>query len=419
MAAIGLCLCGIDDDPPAPRRDLGELADVVLGEQHDVERDLGAPPPRRAPHAPATSAMPRALGVAGARRRRSRPRPRREAARRSASWRGPNDAPSPLGPPSPTGWRAPCGRAPPAAAASPSHHRLVTVANVVGTACWPSVRAIIGASPPCARGRRRPCDAAPQLGADDRVGAAPHDERRWRRRRCPGSSRRGGRSRRRSGPTIARSRGSSGMTRLPPSAASSTIASTSKRATSQARGDRRRPRPAGVAGVGLGAGERGLGLEHRLRPTPAADVSRGDRAGGGEEAERSSDGEEDGLIVAPAGGCRSASDPAPSAAGEQRGRPVAGGGERRDRRRWPGRRRSTMRVTTRSSRPRANTETARCGACGVPSSVATAGRAAGAHRPRAVGRRWRSGRTGRRTATSRRRRRAPARRRRRRPCRGS
>ena len=81
-----------------------------------------------------------------------------------------------------------------------------------------------------------------------------------------------------------------------------------------------------------------------------------------------SDDEEDGLIVALAGGCRSATCRPPSA-GRAALRLVRRRAPAPGRRRCPGRRRSRPRVTTRSSRPRANTDTTRCGACGVPSRV--------------------------------------------------
>ena len=100
-------------------------------------------------------------------------------------------------------------------------------------------------------------------------------------------------------PTSARSRGSSGMTRLPPSAAPSTMASTSKRSTRQAVGDRRR-------GVLRDVARRRPGrrpARPRRRASPATQALRrtsapATGAGSDEEPERSSsDGEEDGLIV--------------------------------------------------------------------------------------------------------------------------
>ena len=155
MAAIGLRLCGIDDDPPAPAA-CSATSPTSSWARNTTSRPTLAHVAAAVPHAPATSVIHarwawREAGATSSSNRDAK-------WRRISSRRGPKEAPSPLGPPSQTRWRAVRSR-PPADAASPSHHRRVTVANVVGTACWPSVRAIIGDAPAVRSRSMATCDA--------------------------------------------------------------------------------------------------------------------------------------------------------------------------------------------------------------------------------------------------------------------
>ena len=81
---------------------LGHLADVALGEQHDVERRPWRPRPRPAPQRAGDGGDRRCAAVCTADARRGRARGRRRTARRPGGRARRNDVPSPAGPPSRT-----------------------------------------------------------------------------------------------------------------------------------------------------------------------------------------------------------------------------------------------------------------------------------------------------------------------------
>ena len=185
-----------------------------------------------------------------------------------------------------------------------------------------------------------------------------------------------------SGPTArAQPRHAAGSRGCPRARPPSTTAATSTRATSQAAA-----MAAGRAARDLAErrpGRRPAPPRRRAAPgpTPARDVSAGTGPGIVRNANGSSDDEEDGLILTLQPDVEAVA-ARPGRAGDERPRPGRRPRPASDRWRWPVRRRSRSASTTRSSRPRANTDTARCGAWGVPSSVAHGRRARRADLPR-------------------------------------
>lgn len=139
IAATGFCLCGIADDPPAV---FGDLPDLGGRQPPHIVGDLpiSLPPRRRhrqaAPAGCDRCARARARAVARVRRRGRRPRRSRAGRARPGCPRPRRTAPAAPTPAATPG--AGCGAAPTADAA--------TAPNVVGNACWPSVRATIGVS---------------------------------------------------------------------------------------------------------------------------------------------------------------------------------------------------------------------------------------------------------------------------------
>ena len=137
IAATGLCLCGIADEPPR-RPALADLADLGLGQQHDVDGDRRDHPRRRAEHAGEVrdreaDGVPGRRGVGEAQLGRRTPSAARHRSRR---WR------RACPPPRRT---APAGRPPPrpAAAARRRARRASPAAfspKVVGSACCIRVR---------------------------------------------------------------------------------------------------------------------------------------------------------------------------------------------------------------------------------------------------------------------------------------
>ena len=171
MAAIGFCLWAIDDDPPAPSA-TSDSSPTSLWASRITSRATLAAAVATTAHWPAiTTVVVGWLCVDGAGAgeaepdQRSRRRGRRGARRTIVRH--------PLGPPRETRRSRHPGRR------LAERHRpngAVTVANVVGTACWPSVLAIIGVSPRGRRARRRGRRAAPSRRRTV-LGAAGDDER--------------------------------------------------------------------------------------------------------------------------------------------------------------------------------------------------------------------------------------------------
>ena len=149
-AATGLCLCGIDEEPPpaplrAPRRPRSGRAGRCRA------RPCRPRPRRRRARPPAR----RSGRAACARRQR---RPSRRAAQRRRRLVGPR----PRGAACPPGRRAATARrslahasSAVAASSSATSQPAALRPNVVGSACWSSVRPIIGVSR-CAAGERAP-----------------------------------------------------------------------------------------------------------------------------------------------------------------------------------------------------------------------------------------------------------------------
>ena len=355
-----------------------DLADLGLREQRRRRaRPCRARPPR-APSAPAELARRRTRAVcqgsagsassssarqlgdhARARRRRATRAcpPRRRAGRRAVGRAAASRAERRVEPSQP-------------AAFSP---------NVIGSACWSSVRPAIGVRAVLRRRAAAQASATPVELLEDQLERARRDEHRRGVEhvlagRAPVDVARRPRSRRpwcsasTSGPAgiahVGRARERSRRRR-------------SRRRRSGARSPPRPPR--GITpGLRLGA----VRARPRSRASPAARRGRrSPRRPPAPRAKRSpnrpSDDEEDGLAARPGGGCRSDS-PSSLSCGDQR---VARGGPRQPRRapgrpRWPRPRRGSRSASTsRWSRPRANTDTSMCGACSAAVRRPAPGRA--------------------------------------------
>ena len=98
IAATGLCLCGIAEEPPRRSATSADLADLGLGQQHDVDGDRGDHPGRRAER-PGEVGDRQPHGVPGRRRWSARPS---SAGERRAQRRRPTRR-----------WRRACPTAPP------------------------------------------------------------------------------------------------------------------------------------------------------------------------------------------------------------------------------------------------------------------------------------------------------------------
>ena len=273
------------------------------------------------------------------------------------------------------------------AAPMPSVHRLVTVANVVGTASRPSVRAIIGLAPWAAARESTRAATAPRpstTAADGSVhdeGGGSVDDVLARRalvheRRVLVTDERAQHGQQRDDQVPAEPGGLDERVDVDVA--------------------RRRPRPiasaapAGMSPTSAWAPASAASTSISAVTQARRDVSSTTGPVAVEEGERVVRRRRRRTHRVPAGGCRSGTTP-----GRRRAPRAAPLGRRR--RSAPGRRRLAgspskySRVTTRSSSPRANTDRTRCGACGVPSTVGTGGGCRRHDRPLAVGSRGAAG----------------------------
>ena len=241
--------------------------------------------------------------------------------------------------------------------------------------------------------RARPRRRRPRRG---RRAARPGRGRRPASRRCrgcPGWWRRRGRAAAAGAGTAARSASTSGTTGLPLAArAAPQSSATSNRQRRRPprrspRPRRRRSAPAAAAGRGPARPRRRASRAARPRRRPTRTARR--RARGRRRTGRpAQSGEEDGLIRRPAGGCRSG-----SRRRSARATRVADGRARDERQHRVGRvgRGLVGEVDPgdqpRSSRPRAKTDTSRCGACAAPPGAGTGPGLTGVDPVRAVRRR--------------------------------
>ena len=329
-AATGLRLCAMADEPPGAA--LAHLADLGLGQQHDVPGHLGRRrrPPRRArrPARPAGSgrcataargsARPSSAASAAADLEPGAAEPG-ERAGRAAELDGQPVAAD----------RRRAGRR---ASSRPTSQPAALSPNVVGTACCSSVRPAIGVSR-CAAARPAAASAAAPSGRPA-AGRAPGGRPASPPcPGCPGWSRRGGRTaRRRPGDARPAARATSGTTGLPlaaaaaPSAATST--STARQAAAIACGRRRRHQP--------GRGPRPGPAPPRPRAAPRSQAASATAAADlapGEHAVEESGGPQMAKKTVSRSPCRRMSKRYPSSAGcgDQRGRARSGSTEREHR----------------------------------------------------------------------------------------
>ena len=247
----GFRLCGIVDEPAVAG--LAHLGDLRLREQREVERDLRA--------------EARGDGERGAElgdRQPTRvPRQHRlgqvelaaSSARSTSRPRSPSEASVPPAPPSCAGRRAAARRR--RAWTIPTSQLAAFSPNVVGTACWSSVRAAVTLAR-CSSASRAHARATPSSSSSIERRSRCARRARRRCRGCPGSSRRDARARDRS--RNARTSGSTGLPAPRPASASSAASrpSAAKDVVAEL-GDHARARLRAVR-------ERALGVEHRSEP---------------------------------------------------------------------------------------------------------------------------------------------------------